>query len=80
VKGTIVSTGALTVGEHARIKADITTGSIVIHGHVEGNVVASDRCALESGGVLRGDIESPRLAMHDESTFFGRAKISHKKS
>jgi cytoskeletal protein CcmA (bactofilin family) len=80
VKGTITSSGALTVGEHGRIKANITTGSIVIHGHVEGNVTASDRCSLEAGAVLRGDIEAPRLAMDDDSTFMGRAKISSKRS
>src|SRR4051812_10437715 len=36
VTGTISSAGNLTVGEHARIKADITAGTVVIHGNVEG--------------------------------------------
>ena len=78
VEGTIRSTGNLTIGQHAKIKADITAGSVVIHGKVEGNVTATERCALEAGASLRGDIESPRLAMHDESTFMGHAKITSK--
>lgn len=80
VEGTITSAGSgtLTIGEHAKIKADITAGSVIIHGKVDGNITASERCSLEAGATLRGDIEAPRLSMDDDSSFSGRAKITRK--
>src|SRR3954463_12872586 len=61
VHGTINSNGALTIGQHATIHADITAGAVTIHGTVTGNVSASERCVLEPGGTVRGNIEAPRL-------------------
>ena len=78
VEGTITSTGSLTVGEHARIRGEINAGSVTVRGTVEGNVTVSERCALEAGATLRGDIEAPRLAVDENATFLGSAKISKK--
>jgi cytoskeletal protein CcmA (bactofilin family) len=78
VEGTIKSSGLLTVGEHGLIKGEIRAGSVTVRGTVEGNVFASDRCALEAGATLRGDIEAPRLAVDENATFLGSAKISTK--
>lgn len=80
VEGTIKSSGTLTVGEHGRILGEIRAGSVTVRGTVEGNVFASDRCALQAGATLRGDIEAPRLAVDENATFFGSAKISGKPS
>jgi cytoskeletal protein CcmA (bactofilin family) len=79
VEGTIKSTGILTVGQHARILGEIRAGSVTVQGTVEGNVFASDRCALAAGATLRGDIEAPRLAVDENATFLGNAKISAKR-
>jgi cytoskeletal protein CcmA (bactofilin family) len=78
VEGSITSTGTLTVGEHGRIRGEIRAGSVTVQGTVEGNVFASERCALEAGATLRGDIEAPRLAVDENATFLGSAKISAK--
>ena len=79
VQGTIKSSGILTVGEHGRIRGEIRAGSVTVRGTVEGNVFASDRCALEAGATLHGDIEAPRLAVDENAAFFGSAKISTKR-
>jgi cytoskeletal protein CcmA (bactofilin family) len=76
VKGTITSKGELTIGEHGRIKAEVRVGSVTIYGSVEGNVFATERCAVEAGGSLRGDVESPRLGLNENASFSGSAKIS----
>jgi hypothetical protein len=39
-------------------------------------VFASERCVLEPGATLRGDVESPRLALDENASFLGSAKIS----
>ena len=78
VEGTINSSGTLTVGQHGRIRGEIHAGSVTVQGTVEGNVFAAERCALEAGATLRGDIEAPRLAVDEDATFLGSAKISTK--
>jgi cytoskeletal protein CcmA (bactofilin family) len=78
VEGEIDSTGALTIGEHAKIRGTIRAKSVVVRGTVEGNIFASERCELGAGCTLRGDIEAPRLVVDENATFLGSAKIATK--
>ena len=78
VHGKINATGALTVGKNARVRGEVRVKSLTIQGTIEGNVFASERCVLEPGATLRGDVESPRLALDENASFLGRAKISAK--
>lgn len=76
VKGSIDSTGMLTIGEHAHIRGEIRTKSVTVQGTVEGNIFASERCELQASCTLRGDIEAPRLVVNEDATFLGSAKIA----
>ncbi|HEY6207310.1 MAG TPA: polymer-forming cytoskeletal protein [Chthoniobacterales bacterium] len=78
VEGEIDSTGALTIGEHAKIRGTIRAKSVVVRGTIEGNIFASERCELGAGCTLRGDIEAPRLVVDENATFLGSAKIATK--
>ena len=80
VEGTIVSTGTLTIGEHARIRGEIRTKSVTVRGTVEGNIFVTERCELQAGCTLRGDIEAPRLMVDENATFLGSAKVAMGKS
>jgi cytoskeletal protein CcmA (bactofilin family) len=80
VEGTIDSTGTLTIGEHARICGGIRTKSAKVRGTVEGNIFVSERCELQAGCTLRGDIEAPRLLVDEKATFLGSAKVGTGKS
>jgi len=80
VEGTINSTGVLTIGQHAQIRAEISAATVVVHGTVDGNVFASDRCVLGAGATLRGDVEAPRLAVDENASFQGSAKIISRRS
>jgi len=80
VKGKINATGALTVGKNARIRGEVRTRSVIVQGTIEGNVFATERCVLEPGATLHGDIESPRLAVDENAEFLGSAKITAKTS
>src|SRR5438874_11125959 len=75
VEGTIDSTGTLTIGEHARIRCEIRTKSVKVRGTVEGNIFVTERCELQAGCTLRGDIEAPRLVVNENATFLGSAKV-----
>jgi cytoskeletal protein CcmA (bactofilin family) len=80
VEGTIDSTGTLTIGEHARIRGEIRTKSVKVRGTVEGNILVTQRCELQAGCTLRGDIDAPRLVVNENATFLGSAKIGTAKS
>jgi len=76
VEGKINSTGTLTIGEHAQIRGEIKAKAIQLRGAVEGNIFASERCQLQAGCTLRGDIEAPRLVVDENATFVGSAKVA----
>jgi cytoskeletal protein CcmA (bactofilin family) len=78
VEGTIESGGKLTIGEHALIRGDIRTKSVRVRGTVEGDVFASERCELQAGCTLKGDIEAPRLIVDENAAFLGSAKVTPK--
>lgn len=78
VEGTIDSTGSLTVGEHASIKGEIKSKSVKVRGTVEGDIFATERCELQAGCTLKGDIQAPRLVVDENATFLGSAKVTPK--
>jgi cytoskeletal protein CcmA (bactofilin family) len=80
VEGTINSTGTLTIGEHAHICGEIRTKSVKVRGMAEGNIFVTERCELQAGCTLRGDIEAPQLTIDENATFLGSAKIGTEKS
>lgn len=76
VEGEINSTGALTVGEHAQIRGEIKAKSVQVLGTVDGNIFATERCKLQAGCTVRGDVEAPRLVVDENATFLGSAKVA----
>ena len=67
VEGTIDSIGRLTVGRNAHIRGEVRTRSVTVHGTVDGNLTADERCELRSGCTLRGDIETSRLVVDENA-------------
>jgi cytoskeletal protein CcmA (bactofilin family) len=80
VEGKVDSTGTLTIGEHARMCGEIRTKSVKVRGMVEGNIFVTERCELQAGCTLLGDIEAPRLIVDENATFVGNANIGTEKS
>jgi cytoskeletal protein CcmA (bactofilin family) len=65
----------LTIGPHANIKAAIAAKSVVILGAVTGNVSAREKVEIQTTGSVTGDVESPRLAMHDGGCLSGKVQM-----
>ena len=78
IKGSVKLTGSLTVGEHASIRVEIRAKSVKVRGRVEGDIFATERCELQAGCALQGDIEAPRLIVDENATFLGSAKVTPK--
>jgi len=75
VEGSIDSPGALTIGEHARIRGEVRAKSVQVKGTVDGNIFATERCELQAGCTIRGDIKAPRLIVDERATFLGSADV-----
>ena len=75
IEGDIQSSGNLTVGENARVKAEIRTGTVVVYGKVHGNIVATDRVELKSSAEVIGDIKAKTLTMESGAIFLGKSTI-----
>ena len=61
----------LTVGENGQIKAEVSAKSIVVFGHVVGNLTATEKVDIKEKGSVEGDITAPRVAIDDGSNFKG---------
>jgi cytoskeletal protein CcmA (bactofilin family) len=74
-KGSIVTNDVLVVGDRARIDADITCGTVIIHGEVNGNIKAKTAVELYAPARVRGDIETPSFSMEKGVVFQGQSSM-----
>jgi len=75
IEGEIQSTGNLTIGENATIKAEVKTGTIVVYGKVHGNLTATDRIELKSSAEVVGDIKTKTLVIESGAIFVGKSTV-----
>ena len=75
IEGNIDSDGSLTVGENARIKAEIKTRSVIIYGKVHGNIEVSDKVELKANAELVGDIKAASLSIEPGAIFIGKSSV-----
>jgi len=73
--GTIVTNDVLVVGEAARIDANITCGTIVVHGEVNGNIQAKSGVEILGSAKVRGDLETPSLVIEKGALFQGASRM-----
>jgi cytoskeletal protein CcmA (bactofilin family) len=73
--GTIVTNDVLVVGEGAKVSAEITCGTIIIHGEVTGNVKARTAIEMHAPAKVRGNVETPVLMIEKGVLFEGQAKM-----
>ncbi len=73
--GTIVTNDVLVVGEGAKVSAEITCGTIIVHGEINGNVRAKNAIELHHPARMRGNIESTSLMIEKGVVFEGQCKM-----
>jgi cytoskeletal protein CcmA (bactofilin family) len=73
--GSIVTDDVLIVGERARIEADITCGSVVVHGQVKGNIKAKVAVELHRPAKVHGDVETPSLIVEEGVVLHGALRM-----
>ncbi len=75
IEGEISSDGNLTVGENARIKAEIKTSVVIVYGKVHGNITATGNVELKASAEVVGDIKAKSLAIESGAIFVGRSTV-----
>ncbi len=75
--GSIHSGDVLVVGEGAKVSAEVTCGTIIVHGEVNGNIRAKNGVELHHPAKVRGNIETPSLMIEKGVLFEGQAKMEN---
>jgi cytoskeletal protein CcmA (bactofilin family) len=78
-KGTIVTNDVLVVGDRARIDADITCGTVIVHGEVNGNIRARNAVELHAPAKVHGDVETPSFSLERGVVFQGQTTMPAEK-
>src|SRR5262249_29208042 len=68
--------GTLIVGESARIEAQIDVGVCVVHGLVQGNLIARSKLEIRRTGRVQGDVITPVLLVEEGAVFNGGIRMS----
>lgn len=73
--GTIVTNDVLVIGEGAKVNAEISCGSVIVHGEINGNVKAKNAVELHHPARMRGNVETPSLVVEKGVVFEGQSKM-----
>ncbi|HEX9051851.1 MAG TPA: polymer-forming cytoskeletal protein [Anaeromyxobacter sp.] len=73
--GTIVTNDVLVVGEGAKVQAEISCGTVIVHGEIIGNVKAKNAVELHQPAKVKGNLETPSLMIEKGVTFEGQCKM-----
>ena len=73
--GNIVTNDVLVVGEGAKIQAEISCGTIIVHGEINGDIKAKSAVELHHPARMKGNIETPSLMIEKGVAFEGQCKM-----
>lgn len=69
------NSGTVIVGEKGDMQADINAAVIIIMGHVQGTVCASERIEINPPARVTGDIQSPVVSIESGVVFNGNCSM-----
>ena len=75
VKGNLLSSNSLILGESARVEGQIEGNHVVISGKFDGVIFAKGRVEIQAKGVVTGEIHAPCLVIEAGGIFDGRCHM-----
>jgi cytoskeletal protein CcmA (bactofilin family) len=76
VEGTItLSDSRLTIGQNAKVSANVSARDVVVVGTLLGDVRASGKVELRQGSTLTGDLTAARLSIEENANFKGKVDL-----
>ena len=73
LEGSVTTSGDVTIGMNAQIKASVTAMNVTIAGTLIGDVKASGQASIRETGNVTGDVRSAGLAISTGGIFVGRS-------
>ena len=73
--GNITTTGDVTIGVNAEVKASVKAINVMIAGHLTGNIHASGETTIKETGRVDGDITSSGISIASGGIFVGRSRM-----
>src|SRR6266404_2846577 len=70
------SSGTLIVGANGKVDANIEVAIAVVHGTVNGDIIATQRLELGRAAKLNGNIQTPSLIIEQGALFEGTCKMA----
>jgi cytoskeletal protein CcmA (bactofilin family) len=74
-EGEIASENTLIVGETGHVQASIRSATVIVSGHVQGDVQASAQVTLHKTAVVNGNIVTQRLVVEDGAELNGQVQM-----
>ncbi len=75
--GQIHTKDTLIIGQGAKVTAEISAGTVIVNGTVEGNIRATQMVELHQPARVKGSIEAPSLAIDKGVVFEGTCKMEN---
>lgn len=69
--------GTLIIGETGQLEAQIDVGVCVVHGELQGNLIARSKLEIRRTGRVQGDVITPVLLVEEGATFNGAIRTTH---
>lgn len=76
-EGKLDTRGNLTLGENAKVKANIQGDRIIIAGKLTGDVTASVSVSVVAPAVIQGNITAPRLSVAEGAVIDGQISMAN---
>jgi len=68
----------LTVEQSGSVKADIRSARVLVRGHVEGSIIATERIELASTATVEGSLSANRVVIAEGARFNGRIDMDQR--
>lgn len=75
IKGTIISSQTLMLGEGARVEGQIEGNHVMISGRFDGVIFAKGRVEIQTKGTVTGEIHAPCLVIEAGGIFDGQCHM-----
>ena len=77
-EGNVVTEDTLIIGETGHLMAEISAGTVICMGRVEGTIVASKKVEIHSTSKVLGNIKSPAIDIELGGTLDGNCNMTGK--
>jgi len=74
-EGKLDTRGTLTIGENAKVKANIKGDRIIVAGKISGDISASHSLSVVAPAVITGNIATPRLSVTEGAVLEGQLSM-----